>query len=70
MSLVMSTYPHSQKFTGATRQSSLPVARGVDGGQLDAVRTLRPASSSEPRLQAAVVCAESSDPYADPPCTD
>lgn len=70
MSLAMSAYPHSQKFTGASRHSSLPVARGVDGGELDALRTLRAAPSSEPRMQAAVVCAESSDPYADPPCTD
>jgi len=69
MSLAMS-YPHSQKSPGATRQSSLPVARGRHGAELDEIRTIPTPSSSETRMQAAVVCAESEDPYADVACTD
>ena len=69
MSFAMS-YPNSQKFSGATRQSSLPVARGRHGNELDEIRTIPAPSSSEARMQAAVVCVESDDPYADVACTD
>ena len=69
MSLAMS-YPTSLNSSGATRQSTLPVARGRHGAELDEIRTIPAPSSSESRMQAAVVGAESADPYDDVACTD
>ena len=69
MSLAMS-YPVSQNVSGATRHSSLPVARGRDGHELDEIRTIPAPSSSESRMQAVVVRAEGDDPYDDVACTD
>lgn len=70
MSFAMS-YPTSTKSSGATRQSTLPVARGRDGHELDEIRTIPAPSPSETRMMAAaVVVKDSADPYADMPCTD
>ena len=63
-------YQNSPKSPVATRQATLPVARRVGGNELDQIRSVPVPSSSETRMQAAVVAMSSVDPYADPPCTD
>lgn len=53
--------------SAATRH--LPIARAIDRSTIPAPRVNR--TPSEPRLQSAVVRKDAtSDPYADPPCTD